>query len=300
MPMPRQMKTTNRPQPFVKWAGGKRALLSEIEERIPEFSGRYIEPFVGGGAVFFSQPVTAHKLINDFNPDLIEVYKTIRDRPKQLVQELRKHVNNQSHFLEVRKWDRSPDFMKTTTPVERSARFIYLNKTCFNGLYRVNSKGYFNVPFGHSKNPDFINEENIYAVAEFLGAKDANGHLTTFMTGDYRNATVKAMKGDFVYLDPPYDPVSETSSFVAYQNAGFNRQDQTELRDELIRLTKTGVAFILSNSDTSFIDGLYSDRSLFEIERVVVNRVISAKASGRGKIKEVLVNNFKAVGVGTN
>jgi DNA adenine methylase len=285
------------PQPFVKWAGGKRALLSEIQRRIPEYSGRYIEPFVGGGAVFFSQPATAQKIINDFNPDLIEVYKAIRDKPKQLVEELKKHVNSQSHFSEVRSWDRRADFRKSTTPVERASRLIFLNKTCFNGLYRVNSNGHFNVPFAHSKNPDFTNQKNLYAVSAFLNTSDKNGFMTTLMAGDYRSTTAKAVRGDFIYLDPPYDPVSPTSAFVAYQKAGFNRQNQIELRDELIRLTEEGVAVLLSNSDTPFIESLYADSEFFHIDRVVANRAISAKASSRGKVSEVLVNNFRATGV---
>lgn len=290
----------HNPQPFLKWAGGKRALLPEIKSRIPGFRGKYIEPFLGAGAVCLSQPKEQNKLVNDFNSDLIEVYLIIRDRPKELLQELRSHINSQEHFLEVRSWDRSPEFKKETTPIQRAARFIYLNKTCFNGLYRVNSKGFFNVPFGHYKKPNFINEHNILAVSRFLNFQVGQGYATEFLSGDYRQATAKAVMGDFVYLDPPYDPVSETSSFVAYQQSGFGRQDQIDLRDELIRLTNKGVPVLLSNSDTEFIESLYSAVECFEIDRVYVNRAISAKATTRGKIQEVLINNFNAVGIRTN
>jgi DNA adenine methylase len=290
----------HKPQPFLKWAGGKRALLPEIQSRIPDFRGKYIEPFLGAGAVFLSRPTEQSKLVNDFNSDLIEVYLVIRDQPKELLEELRSHTNSQEHFLEVRSWDRSPEFKNETTPIQRAARFIYLNKTCFNGLYRVNSKGFFNVPFGRYKKPDFINEQNIYAVSRFLNFQLDGGYATEFLSGDYRSATTKAELGDFVYLDPPYDPVSETSSFVAYQQSGFGRQDQVDLRDEIIRLTNGGVPVMLSNSDTEFIENLYTVDEFFEIERVTVNRAISAKATTRGKIQEVLITNFKAVGIRTN
>lgn len=289
-----------KPQPFLKWAGGKRALLPEIQSRIPDFRGKYIEPFLGAGALFLSQPKEQSKLVNDFNSDLIEVYLVIRDQPKELLEELRSHINSKEYFLEVRSWDRSPEFKNETTPIQRAARFIYLNKTCFNGLYRVNSKGFFNVPFGSYKKPDFINEQNINEVSRFLNFQLDDGYATEFLSGDYRQATAKAVLEDFVYLDPPYDPVSETSSFVAYQQSGFGRQDQVDLRDELIRLTNGGVPVLLSNSDTEFIENLYTVGDFFEIERVTVNRAISAKATTRGKIQEVLISNFKAVGLRTN
>lgn len=267
------------PQPFLKWAGGKRALLPKILPLIPDFNGTYIEPFLGAGAVFFSQAKEQKKLLNDFNSDLVEVYEVIRDKPEQLLKTLRTFKNEKSIFLEIRAWDRDPQYKKLKSKVQRAARFIYLNKTCFNGLYRVNSKGFYNVPFGNSKNPDFIAEANIKAVSLFLNQRNEDGLINEFLTGDYRNATKKATNNDFVYLDPPYDPISETSAFVSYQKTGFNRDDQEELRDELIRLTKLGVPVLLSNSATDFIKDLYSDKQYFEFEEVPVNRVISAKAS---------------------
>jgi DNA adenine methylase len=277
----------SKPTPFLKWAGGKRWLLHEILPIVPEFTGRYIEAFVGAGAVLFAIDFKS-AIVNDFNEDLIEVYEVIKDQPEQLITALKKHKNDKEHFLKVRAWDREANFYKRTA-VERAARFIYLNKTGFNGLYRVNSKGYFNVPFAYPQNPDFIAEDNIRLVSAYL-------KNVSFTKGDYRAATKKAKPGDFVYLDPPYDPISTTSSFVAYNKTGFDQNDQEELRDEIVRLTKLGVHVLLSNSDTDFIRGLYSNTKLFHITDVEVRRAISAKTSSRGMISEVLVDNFKAVG----
>jgi len=278
-------QSSGKPSPFLKWAGGKRGLMHEILPLVPEFSGRYIEPFLGAGAVLFAVDFKS-ALVNDFNENLIEVYRVIKSQPDELLDELRTHSNTKEHFLKVRAWDRSPTFGERS-PVERAARFIYLNKTGFNGLYRVNSKGYFNVPFGGQANPDYIAEENIRAVSAYL-------KNVTFTSGDYRKATKQAKPGDFVYLDPPYDPISITASFVAYNQSGFGKDDQEELRDEMARLTRLGVNVLLSNSDTAFIRNLYSDTNLFRIGDVEVRRAISAKASSRGMIGEVLVDNYVA------
>lgn len=290
-------KSVENPQPFLKWAGGKRALIPEIVPRIPNFNGRYIEAFLGAGAIAFTQDSKKLKLLNDFNPDLVEVYEVIRDKPQALLQKLKSFNNTQEFFLEIRAWDRDPNYRKLHNKIERAARFIYLNKTGFNGLYRVNSKGFFNVPYGHSKNPDFIAEANIEAVSKYLNASVEGVTATTLMSGDYRKATSLARPGDFVYLDPPYDPISETASFVAYQSTGFTPKDQEDLRDEVVRLTELEIPVLLSNSSTPLINELYG-LDIFHIDFVDVKRVISAKASARGTIKEVLVNNFKAVGVG--
>jgi DNA adenine methylase len=282
-------------RPFLKWAGGKRALLHEIIPRIPAFKGRYIEPFLGAGAVMFALPAKTPKIVNDFNEDLVEVYEVIRDFRAELLRELKRHQNTKDHFLEVRNWDRQDDFIRRT-PVERAARFIFLNRTCFNGLYRVNSRGQFNVPFGNYKKPDLVMTKSIGDASDFLNHKQANGSFTTSIgSGDYRRATSLAKKGDFVYLDPPYDPVNATSSFVAYQSDGFDRADQIALRDEALRLTALGIPVLLSNADTPFIREAYGDSSVFNVEFVSVNRAIGASASSRGKAAEVLVNNFGAI-----
>lgn len=278
------------PQPFLKWAGGKRSVLPEILPLIPSFPGKYIEPFVGAGAVFFSLDEQIPKVANDFNADLIEVYEVIRDHPSALVKELATHVNNQDHFLKIRAWDRASNF-RSLSPIVRAARFIYLNKTCFNGLYRVNRDGYFNVPFGKQENPEFIAKENLVAVSEFLNVQSRDGSRATFLSGDYREATALAEPGDFIYFDPPYDPISTSSSFVAYQKTGFTRTNQQELRDEAIRLTNLGIPILLSNSDTEFIRQTYADSKIFEIKPILVTRAISASSSSRGKIGELLITN---------
>lgn len=282
-------------RPFLKWAGGKRALLPEILHRVPQFNGRYIEPFVGAGAVLFAMPHDTPKRVNDFNTDLIEVYETVRDFPEELIRNLRFHQNTKEHFLAVRAWDRKDDFIRRD-PVERAARFIYLNRTCFNGLYRVNSKGQFNVPFGNYAKPDLVLAKTIQDASSFLNSTDAAGKRAVEITsGDYKIAIANATQGDFVYLDPPYDPVSPTSSFVAYQQDGFGRADQESLRDELLKLSSNGVPALLSNADTPFISALYGDSSVFQIERVMVSRAIGASSASRTKVGEVLVNNYRAI-----
>lgn len=285
-------------RPFLKWAGGKRALLPEILPRIPEFDGRFIEPFLGAGAVSLALPVEIPKVGNDFNTELISVYLSIRDSKNELIHELNKHNNTQEHFLKVRDWDRRSNYAERTA-IEKAARFIYLNKTCFNGLYRVNSKGEFNVPYGHYKRPEVFNPIHLARISQILNGIDESGKKVApkmlFKSGDYRRVTNIAKPGDFVYLDPPYDPLNETSAFVSYQKEGFTRDNQIELRDELIRLTHLGVPFLLSNSDTNFIRTIYRAPKLFKIETVQVRRAIGASAASRGRVSEVLVTNFKSL-----
>ena len=289
--------TQTAPQPFLKWAGGKRALLGEIRDRTPNFAGKYIEPFLGAGALLFDQDAQTTKVVSDYNADLVEVYEVIRDQPDALLAELRTHRNNSDHYYDVRAWDRAPDF-RTRSKVARAARFIYLNKTNYNGLYRVNSSGQMNVPYGGQPNADFIQTDVIYAVSDFLNERGLDGNfLTTILSGDYRLALAHAQTGDWVYLDPPYAPVSATSSFVAYSRDGFTVQDQTDLRDEVVQLTKRGIPVLLSNSDVPLIRELYGDTSLFHIDRISVRRYIAASTSSRGHVDEVMVNNYQAVGL---
>lgn len=287
--MPQRLKNEASPtylvaQPFLKWAGGKRALLSEISKRIPAYSGSFFEPFLGAGALFFATPDSVKRYINDANSELIETYQVIRDNVDELIEQLRHHVNDRDHFYEVRSWDKQPGFARRS-PVERAARFIYLNKTCFNGLYRVNSSGHFNVPFGDYKKPDFIAEENLRAVSNLLSDRS----LVSISNGDYRALTSKALADDFVYFDPPYDPLSPTASFVGYQRGGFSREHQIALRDEAVRLVSSGVHVLLSNSDTPFIREIYSDKRFFNIDSVQVARAISANKLSRGKVGELLI-----------
>lgn len=269
-------------QPFLKWAGGKRQLLPQIKPYIPEIGeSTYFEPFLGAGAMLFSiQPQNA--TVNDINTELYNVYKVIADEQlfEELIEELRSHKNESEYFYEVRAWDRADDY-HNLSPVKKASRFIFLNKTCFNGLYRVNSKGQFNVPFGKYKNPAIVNEEVLREVHQYLN----NNHIT-FLNGDFKEAVKDAKSGDFVYFDPPYDPVSETSSFTSYAQEGFGKTEQYELRDIFKQLNERGCKVLLSNSDTPFIREIYEG---FNIVTVQANRAINSKADGRGKINEVLV-----------
>jgi len=269
-------------QPFLKWAGGKRQLLPQIKPYIPEIGeSTYFEPFLGAGAMLFSiQPKYA--VVNDINKELYNVYKVIADKQLfgELLDDLRNHLNESEYFYEIRSIDRSDDY-QNLSPVKKASRFIFLNKTCFNGLYRVNSKGQFNVPFGKYKNPAIVNEEVLREVHQYL--KD--NHIT-FLNGDFKAAVKDAKSGDFVYFDPPYDPVSETSSFTSYAQEGFGKAEQYELRDVFRELNERGCKVLLSNSDTPFIREIYEG---FHIVTVQANRAINSKADGRGKINEVLV-----------
>lgn len=269
--------------PFLKWAGGKRQLLPEIRKYIPKKYNTYYEPFVGAGAVLFDlQPNKV--VINDINSELINTYKVIQNNIDDLIVELRKHKNDPDHFYKIRDLDRSEDFEKLTS-IEKSSRLIYLNKTCFNGLFRVNSQGQFNVPFGKYKNPQIVNEAVLRAVHNYLNTANV-----TILNEDFEKALSKAKKGDFIYIDPPYDPLSNTSSFTGYNLDGFNRDDQERLRDVFEELDKRGCKVLLSNSATDFIKDLYKD---YHIEIVSASRNINSIASKRGKIDEVLVMNYE-------
>ncbi len=287
-------QTLERPAPFLKWAGGKRALLGEILPNIPKFSGKYVEPFLGAGAVFFCMPIEMQKIVSDQNSDLIDTFTVVRDAPERLIEALRKHKNDKDYYLGIRELDRSSDFFSLDV-VERAARFIYLNKTCFNGLYRVNSKGHFNVPFGNQKNPDITSERQIRCASLFLNQKAAKtGQLlaSQLFKGDYTKVTNQVVSDDFVYLDPPYHPVSATSNFVTYGKDGFTAGNQEELRDEILRLHRLGAKIMLSNSDAPLIRDLYSS-DVFSKKEVSVRRYISAKAQGRLPIAELLITNFR-------
>ena len=269
-------------QPFLKWAGGKRQLLPQIKPYIPALGeSRYFEPFLGAGAMLFNiQPKYA--VVNDINPELYNVYKVIADKHlfEELLADLRTHVNESDYFYEIRAWDRSDDY-ENLSSVKKASRFIFLNKTCFNGLYRVNRKGQFNAPFGKYKNPAIVNEIVLQDVHQYI-----NNHELTFLNGNFKEAVKDAESGDFVYFDPPYDPVSETSSFTGYAQEGFGKSEQLELRDVFQELTERGCKVLLSNSDTPYIREIYEG---FQIVTVQANRSINSKGSGRGKINEVLV-----------
>ena len=279
------MKKNKLVTPFLKWVGGKRQLIPVINESISKnfTNHNYYEPFVGGGAILFHlYPKKA--VINDFNEELINVYKTIKENPEELITDLRTHKNDPDYFYDIRALDRKKDFLKLSD-IKRASRVIYLNKTCYNGLYRVNSSGEFNSPFGRYENPNIVNESTIRAVSNYL-----NGNNITILNGDFEDALKGIKKGDFVYFDPPYHPVSASSNFTGYVQGGFLESDQERLRDLCNELNNEGVKFLLSNSATQFIENLYKD---YIIKYVKASRAINSNAKKRGEIDEVLIKNYE-------
>lgn len=269
--------------PVVKWVGGKRQLLDDITPLLPKRITSYCEPFFGGGAVLFSiQPSRA--IVNDLNTDLITVYEVIRDNLEELLESLKKHENTAEYFYAKRDEDRDKEAYQALSKVEKASRIIYLNKTCFNGLFRVNSAGEFNSPFGHYKNPNIVNEPVLRAVSRYFNANNI-----TFYNEDFEETLKRVGRGCFVYLDPPYDPVSDTASFTGYNKGGFDREEQKRLKRCCDDLTKRGVKFMLSNSATDFIRELYKD---YTITIVKAKRAINSDASKRGEIEEVLITNY--------
>ena len=266
--------------PIVKWVGGKRQLMFELLKNMPENYNRYFEPFIGGGALFFElQPDNAY--ISDMNEELINLYQVVRDNVDELITDLQKHDISKEYFMEIRNIDRTEEY-KNWSNVKKASRFIYLNRTCFNGMYRVNSKGEFNVPFGHYKNPRILDENNLINCSNLL-------RRTEIKHADFSEILKKVKKGDFVYFDPPYVPLSETSSFTSYTKDGFDIDMQFKLRDVCDELDSMGVKFLLSNSDTKLVNELYEN---YNIKKVFASRQINANADGRGKITEVLVRNY--------
>lgn len=268
--------------PFMKWPGGKRRVLPEIRKYIPENYDTYYEGFLGGGAVLLDL-LPEKAVVSDVNVELIEGYQTIRDEKGKLITLLEDHASKNSldYFLEVRAWDRTEDWLTSSTQVERTARMIYLNRTCFNGLYRVNSKNQFNAHFGHYKDPKVVDYENLDALSTWLKSADIS-----FNHYGYKENISKAGAGDFVYLDPPYIPVTDTAYFVSYTKNGFDMDDQIELRDTAADIDARGGYVLLSNSDTPQIRELYKD---FHIETIRVTRAIGAGAKSRVAVGEVLV-----------
>ncbi len=266
--------------PIVKWVGGKRQLMFELLKNMPVSYNRYFEPFIGGGALFFElQPDNAY--ISDMNEELINLYQVVRDNVDALINDLQKHDISKEYFMEIRNIDRTEEY-KNWSSVKKASRFIYLNRTCFNGMYRVNSKGEFNVPFGHYKNPRILDENNLINCSNLL-------QRTEIKHADFSDILKKVKKGDFVYFDPPYVPLSETSSFTSYTKDGFDMDMQFKLRDVCDELESMGVKFLLSNSDTKLVNELYEN---YNIKKVFASRQINANADGRGKITEVLVRNY--------
>ncbi len=274
--------------PVLKWVGGKRQLISDIEPLIPKKISTYVEPFVGGGAVLFHlQPKKA--IINDFNKELMNVYQVIKDNPNELIKVLKEHkeLNSEDYFYEIRSLDRRDDF-ENLSSVQKAGRIIYLNKTCYNGLFRVNRAGFFNTPYGKYKNPSIVNEVTIKAISNYFNSANIK-----FLTGDYKEALKSLRRGAFVYFDPPYMPISSSSSFTGYTEHGFDYEKQVELRDECLKLHDRGVKFLQSNSYSPEILELYSDQKVFNIEIVKAKRSINSQSDKRGEISEVLIYNYE-------
>ena len=265
--------------PFLKWAGGKAQLLAQLSPFFPSEFGTYFEPFLGGGAVFFHlRPDRA--ILADSNPELINVFQVVRDDPEGLLAALDRHYphrKSETYFYKVRK--QNPAELSV---VERAARTIFLNKTCYNGLWRVNAKGEFNVPFGKYKNPNLYSAENIAATSALL-----HGKIVTI--GDYRVICEYARKDDFVYLDPPYQPLSATASFTGYTVEAFGESEQKELAVVFRKLDEHGCKVMLSNSATDSVKNLYQG---YRLGRVQAKRAINSQASGRGAIDEFLIMNY--------
>lgn len=268
------------PRPFLKWAGGKTQLLDRLLERLPSTFRAYHEPFAGSGALFFAlaaQGRLAKAYLSDNSPALMDTYLAVRDDVEAVIRRLKRHRHEKEYYYRLRAAD--PDKLPL---YQRAARLIYLNKTCYNGLYRENKQGQFNVPFGQYKNPKICDADNLRAVSVVLqGVRIERRHYLSVMR--------RARPGDFVYFDPPYHPRSRTASFTAYDRNGFTEADQHTLRDAFAELARRGVQVMLSNSDTPLVRELYAD---FNIDRVYATRPINSKGNRRGKIAELIIRNY--------
>ncbi|VEU78290.1 adenine-specific DNA methyltransferase [Mycoplasmopsis columbinasalis] len=272
-------------QPFVKWVGGKRQLLDELVKRMPANFNRYFEPFVGGGALFF-RVCPKDFIINDKNLELITTYKCLTNEEcfESLCKNLEYHKLNHSekHYLEVRHLDRERNFESLPNDV-KGARLIYLNKSCFNGLYRVNSKGYFNVPSGKKKQVNIGKTQNLVNIFNYLKRKESQ-----ILNVDFEVAIASAKSGDFVYFDPPYD-ADESLLFTSYTKEAFGKNEQIRLSEVFKKLNKKGVFLMMSNSNTKLVNDLYSE---FNIQIVQAKRLVSADNKGRKNVEEVIITNY--------
>lgn len=294
-------------KPFIKWVGGKTQLIDQLDKQLPADFGNwqnatYIEPFVGGGAMLFymlqQYPNINHAVINDINPDLVICYRTVRDNPDMLIESLREiqhtylalttEESRKEFFLAVRNRYNEKDL----DPIENTTKFFFLNRTCFNGLYRVNKKGLFNVPYGKYINPQIYDEMTIRADSHLL-------QRVEILTGDFEATFKHATHNTLFYFDPPYRPLSDTSSFNDYTKESFNDDAQVRLKEYCDRIHQAGHRFILSNSDCkgkneedNFFDVLYGE---YKIERVWASRNINSDASKRGKLTEILVRNYNNI-----
>ena len=276
----------SEPKPFVKWAGGKRQLMSELEKNFPTKFGTYLEPFLGGGAVMFDLLAKRSNLkcnVSDLNSDLVLAYVTIRDRLEKLIESLENHSKNYHkdstrYYYEVR--DQEPK-----NQIEKVSRLLFLNKTCFNGLYRVNSKGKFNVPMGRYTNPNIVNKENLQATSKALQSEKIK-----ISCRDFGSIIKDVKRGDFVYFDPPYQPVSDTANFTSYTHRDFTEDDLERLADLANQLNSKGCNVMLSNSNSKTVKKLFSTG--WKIKEIKANRAINSNSQKRTGHKELIIKNY--------
>ena len=274
------------PKPFVKWAGGKRQIITSLEGHLPKKFGTYFEPFLGGGALLFhllNQSPNLKCNISDLNSDLILAYITIRDKVEQLVESLERHSGKYSadkieYYYSVR--ESAPK-----NQIEKVSRLLFLNKTCFNGLYRVNSKGQFNVPLGRYTNPSIVNKENLISVSKILQSKNI-----AIRCQDFEAILDEAKKDDFVYFDPPYQPVSKTANFTSYTKCEFTYDDLKRLANVCQKLDKKDCKVLLSNSNTKEVRKLFSSK--WKVVEVSANRAINSNSKKRTGHTELLIKNY--------
>lgn len=275
------------PKPFVKWAGGKRQLIPTLNENLPALFGTYYEPFLGGGALLFHILTNRQRQkcsISDLNSDLVLTYTTIRDRINDLIVSLKKHEKNyekdsKSYYYYVR--EHIPN-----DGIEKTSRLLFLNRTCFNGLYRVNNKGKFNVPLGKYSNPNIVNEENLRSVSDILQSSKVS-----IQCRDFQSVQRCAKKDDFIYFDPPYQPVSKTSNFTSYTNKDFTFDDLSRLSELCTALDEKGCKVLLSNSDSKEVSKMFSTKP-WKINKVRANRSINSDSKKRTGHFELLIKNY--------
>lgn len=276
----RRASPTLAPSPIIKWVGGKTRLLGELRNRMPTSFGRYFEPFLGGGALFFKTN-PAQAVLGDHNEDLINLYRSVAWDVEKVARRLATHKRNHSeeYYYKIReRWnERSPK----QSDADRAAQFLYMNKTCFNGLWRVNSKGKFNVPMGRYVNPAIYDLASLRAASHSLQKAE-------LYSGHYSQVVETAKAGDFVYFDPPYHPLTATANFTSYTAGSFSEIDQRELVSVASDLANRGCSVLLSNSDTPFIREIYQG---WKIDSVLCGRSINSKASARGAVAEVMIYN---------
>lgn len=279
--------THSIPKPFVKWAGGKRQLISILNENLPKSFGTYYEPFLGGGALLFhilTERNGQKCSISDLNSDLVLAYTTIRNRIDELISSLKNHERNyqkdsKSYYYSVR--ESSP-----RSEIEKTSRLIFLNRTCFNGLYRVNSRGKFNVPLGRYTNPNIVNEDNLRSVSEILQSSGV-----AIKCRDFEAVLRDTKKGDLVYFDPPYQPVSNTANFTSYTNKDFTSDDLSRLADLCMELDSKGCKVLLSNSDSKEVSDMFKSKT-WKIKKIQANRSINSNSKKRTGHFELLIKNY--------